>query len=292
MLQGLAGDLLAELEGYAAGAGLPFDGALLVQPAGDLIAPGGDPQAAALSGTQFVVTGARAAADTVLVGCNLDWAGAAIPMLTTVEPGEGHNFITLAFDWQVGALTGMNDAGLVLCLARNSNLGEAELGGAGAALVIRHELQFTSGYEDAIARLRASTLLRGHQVLVAGQSKKGWRGAVLSFGKSVGVREVEDGVLLGLDPDSGSGDGAAQERYALAAARLGVDTPIGTAEIQQVLATGSGGDGGPGQPWNTATRYSVVLLPARLSVLAAFPDGQGAPGAYTEFRIKKAARDE
>jgi hypothetical protein len=29
-----------------------------------------------------------------------------------------------------------------------------------------------------------------------------------------------------------------------------------------------------------------------LSVLAAFPNEQGAPGAYTEFRIKKAARDE
>ncbi len=292
MLQGLADDLLAELEGYAAGAQLPFDGALLVQPAGDLTVPDAEPLAVALTGTQFVVTGERAGAENVLVGCNFDWPGAALPMVTTVEPGEGHNFISLAFDWQLGAFTGMNDAGLVLCLARNSNLGEAELGGAGAALVIRHELQFTSGYEEAIARLRASTLLRGHQVLVAGQSKKGWRGAVLSFGKSVGLREVEDGVLLGLDPESGSGDGAAQERYALAAARLGVDTPLGTAEVQQVLATGVGGDGGPGQPWNMATRYSVVLLPSRLSVLAAFPNEQGAPGAYTEFRIKKAARDE
>lgn len=292
MLQGLADDLLAELEGYAAGAELPFDGALLVQPAGETSGPDGEPQAVSLSGTQFVVTGDRAGADGILVGCNLDWADAANPMVTTVEPEEGHNFITLAFDWQLGALTGMNDAGLVLCLARNSNLGEAEWGGAGAALVIRHELQFTAGYEEAIARLRASTVLRGHQVLVAGQSKKGWRGAVLSFGKSVGMREVEDGVLLGLDPESGSGDGAAQERYALAATRLGVDTPVGVAEAQQVLATGAGGDGGPGQPWNLDTRHSVVLLPSKLSVLAAFPNEQGAPGAYTEFRIKKAARDE
>jgi hypothetical protein len=78
----------------------------------------------------------------------------------------------------------------------------------------------------------------------------------------------------------------------LAAARLGVDTPIGVAEAQQVLAAGAGGDGATGLPWNLDTRYSAVLLPARLSLLVAFPNAQGAPGAYTEFRIKKAARDE
>jgi hypothetical protein len=293
MLQGLGDDILAEAEGFAEGAALPFDAALLLQHARAGGAADAEAQPAVLSGTQFIAAGKRAGGEGILAGCNLDWPGdAGVPQVTTVEPETGHNFIYLGFDWELGSLTGMNDAGLVLCLARNSNLGEAVLGGASAALTIRHELQFTAEYEEVIARLRASGQLRGHQVLVIAQSKKGWRGAVLSFGKSVGVREIEDGVLLGLDPDSGAGDGAAQERYAVAAAKLGAELPLGTAEVKQVLASGSGGDGGPGQPWNANTRHSVVFMPGSLTLMAAFPNEQGAPGAYTEFRIKKAVRNE
>lgn len=294
MLQGLGNDLLAEAEGFAAGADLPLDGALLLQQAPRPVAATEESAPAILSGTQFIVAGERAGSAAVIAGCNLDWPEAPeAPQVISVEPDEGHNFICLGFDWQLGALTGMNDAGVVLCLARNSNLGEAPLGGASAALTIRQELQFSADYDEVVARLRASTQLRGHQVLVVAPSKKGWRGAVLSFGKSVGVREVEKGVLLGLDPESGSGDGAAQERYAAAAARIGTeDLPVGLAEVQQVLATGAAGDGAPNLPWNSATRHSVVFTPANLTLQVAFPNEQGVPGAYTEFRIKKATRHE
>lgn len=294
MLQGLGNDLLAEAEGFAAGAALPLDGALLLQQSPRPTAAADESAPAVLSGTQFIVAGERAGTAGIIAGCNLDWPDAdTAPQVTSVEPEEGHNFIYLGFDWQLGALTGMNDAGVVLCLARNSNLGEAVLGGASAALAIRQELQFSGDYDEVMARLRASGQLRGHQVLVVAPSKKGWCGAVLSFGKSVGVREVEKGVLMGLDPESGSGDGAAQERYAAAAVKIGTENlPVGPAEVQQVLAAGTTGDGGPNLPWNSDTRYSVVFTPGNLTMLAAFPNGQGAPGAYTEFRIKKAVRNE
>lgn len=292
MLQGLNDDVIAEIEGFAAAANMPFDAALLVQADRGLTAPGEEPRPASLSGTQFVATGKRSGTDGAIAGCNLDWAGGAQPMVTMVEPDEGHNYICLAMDWQLGALAGMNDAGLVLCLARNSNLGEAELGGASAALAIRQELQYTSSYEDVIAHLRASGQLRGHQVLVAAPSKKGWRGAVLSFGKAVGVKEIEDGLLLGLDPESGAGDGLAQDRYGVVAAKLGAEEPIDATRIQQALTTASTGDDANTQPWNPATRFSVVLLPGKLTLLAAFPDAQGVPGPYSEFKIKKAVRNE
>ena len=312
MLQGLGDDILLEAEGFAAGAGLPFDGALMLQqtPKSDRVTA--EEAAAALSGTQFVITGKRAGNDGVLVASNFDAPGAVAPIVTTVEPETGHNFVALGFDTQLGALAGMNDAGLVLGLARHAGLGEAALGGASAALALRHELQFTATYEDALARLRPSGQLRGYQVLVAGQSKKGWRGAVLSFGKTVSVREIEDGILLGLDPESGSGDGAAQERYATTASLLNpevaapadtdsaavkktekkVEVPLTIADLQKVLAAGVGGDGATNRPWNADTRHSVVFVPGTLTLLVAFPNVQGAPGAYTEFRIKKAVRDE
>jgi hypothetical protein len=312
MLQGLADDILMELEGFAAGAGLPFDGALMLQQTPDSPEAVVEEASAALTGTQFVITGKRAGADGIFVAANMDLAGASLPIVSTVEPETGHNFITLGFDGQLGALAGMNDAGIVLSLARHAGLGEAALGGASAALAIRHELQFTATYEDALARMRSSSQFRGYQVLVAGPSKKGWRGALLSFGKTVSVRELEEGILLGLDPESGSGDGAAQERYATTASLLNpvvlapvepdaktdkknvkeTEAPLAIADLQKVLAAGAGGDGATNRPWNLDTRHSVVFAPGTLTLLAAFPNEQGAPGAYTEFRIKKAVRDE
>lgn len=312
MLQGLGDDILMEAEGFAAGAGLPFDGALMLQQTTESPEVIAEEAAAALSGTQFAVTGKRAGAEGALVASNLDWAGAATPIVATVEPETGHNFVALGFDGQLGTLAGMNDAGLVLSLARHAGLGETALGGASAVLTIRHELQFTATYEDALARLRASGQLRGYQVLVAGQSKQGWRGAILSFGKTVSAREIEDGILLGLDPESGSGDAAAQERYAAAVALLSpvvvapvepdvksekkkekeTEAPLTIADLQKVLAAGSGGDGATNRPWNADTRHSVVFVPGTLTLLVAFPNEQGIPGPYTEFRIKKAVRDE
>lgn len=290
-LQGVDEELLGEVEGFASAADLPFDGAWLLQNTGNLGQLAGRKSLFdAPFCTMFAALGDRAGSAGVLAAHNLDWDHADDAIVARVRPETGHDYLQLGFDWQIGALTGLNDAGVALCLQRNNALGDGEPLGPPASAILHQALQYDTTYDGVLARLRAAEHIRGYQVLVVAPGEDGWRGAVVSFGRRIEVRALEDGLLLGVDPEEEDAGNVALERYRRAAGLLAEHEAIGPGEAQSVLGTGSGDSDDLGEVWNGQTRYSVILLPERQAIQVAFPGDDGRPGAYTEIRLEAGGR--
>ena len=161
MLQGLSRELFAEVEGFAGGAALPFDAAWLLQSAHFLPArPDAPPAVDAPHGTMFGLLGGMADG-TVLVALHLDWLRAERPVVTLAEPEAGRHFVQVGADWQIGALAGMNDAGVALCVERNSALGTPGSSAAPISLAVRQLLQDAASLDEALTTLAAASGIRG-----------------------------------------------------------------------------------------------------------------------------------
>jgi hypothetical protein len=288
LLQGISKDAFEEVEGMADGAGLPFDALWLLQ-AHPVIAA--QPDVSTLYRapfcTMFASVGDRAGADDVLVGRNLDWPDDDPPVLIEVAPATGRRFVHLGFTWNVGAFTGMNDAGLVLCAERIESLGAPPIDGAPVEFVLRDLLQTTDTVEAAVAQLQAHPKLRGYHVLVAG-AQAPWA-AVVEFGTAPVVRQAAKGFLLGADPGSKLVDDASKARYARLVTLLGGEHIIAAGKMKSALADQEPGQSGAcATIWNERTRYSVLLEPKTRTLRVAFRDAGGRPGEYTTLRLTAA----
>jgi len=316
LLEGVPESLVRELEGVADGAELPFDAVWLLQNAGRLESA---ENKEALYNTPlctfFAAVGDRAGADDLLIGRNLDWADQEQPVVAEVHPEQGHAFLHAGFGWNTGVFTGMNDAGLVLCVENAAAPRSSELKGASIELLLREMLQTLDDPGQAVEFLRARNHFPGYHVLVAGMksapppapgngktsppkrngkngaavlpaaSKSGPCAYVVEFGPQVIVREPVDGLLLGSLPET---EGLAPEtktRYARVTHLLEGERIIGQKEIKKTLADTETGQAPPACIYNASTRHSVVFDPKKRTLHVAFPDPALGPGAYTSFTL-------
>jgi hypothetical protein len=285
MLQGVSPQMLEELDGVAEGAELPFDAVWLTQA---LTVIGSQPKVDGLFRapfcTMFATTGDRAGVDGLLVGRNLDWVGDEPPVISDVTPDSGHRFIQIGFSWNVGAFTGMNDAGVVLCAERVEARGVPSIDGAPVEFVLRELLQSSGTVEDAVAKLQAAAHLRGCHVLAAGPGRLGAR--VLEFGQNVVSRSPSNGLLLGADPGASNLDDETRSRYARVAESAANDHIIASGRIKAILADAREDVSGQASIWNKDTKHSVVFEPGARRLSVAFPDGSGRPGEFVTFSLK------
>ncbi len=311
LLEGVSDQAVREMEGLADGAELPFDAIWLLQNAGRIAVL--DDKAPIFQSTLctiFAATGDRAGADGLLIGRNLDWADDELPIVTEVHPDEGHAFVQVGFGWNEGVFTGMNDAGLVLCLELLPGPPAPDIKGAPPEILLRDLLQSVDRPAQALEALRAQTHLRGCHVLIAGyelqapppaapaakngrkngkpappppleQTPRAW---VLEFGDQVAVREPVNGLLLASDPAAVTTDPHSKMRYARAAALLENERIIGQKEAKRVLGDEETGREGLAQIHNPQTRHSVLFEPKKRAVHVAFP-GPHASGAYTTISL-------
>ena len=120
----------------ADGASLPFDALWLLQNAANFsVRQDKAPLFHTPLCTMFAALGDRAGADGLLVGRTLDWTAAEVPVITEVRPETGHRFVQIGFPWNVGVFTGMNDAGLLVCVQRLRTMEESDLEGAPIEMV-------------------------------------------------------------------------------------------------------------------------------------------------------------
>jgi hypothetical protein len=281
--------VFAEVEGLARGVDLPFDGVWLLQHAvGFAQRRDTAPLFDAPLCTMLAVTGDRAGAEDLLVGRNLDWPEPENPVVAEVRPEEGHRFVQVGFTWNVGVFSGMNDAGLVICVERAKPLGDPPMEGPPVEFVARQLLQETGSFTEALDQLRSHTHLRGYSVLLAGYEAGESMAAAVDFGNRVQTRTAENGLLPGVDPTSDAADNAAAARYARAQLLLSTEQIIGVRELQSVLGDGEGASEPLHRILNEETRYSVVFEPGqrRLHVLMRGPAGEG---EYTTFTLRGGA---
>jgi neutral ceramidase len=288
LLDGVSDGLFAEIEGMAEGAGLPFDALWLLQNAAQFSARE-DKEALFQTPlcTMFAALGDRAGDDGLLVGRNLDWAGEELPVIVETRPDQGRRFIQAGFTWNAGVFSGMNDAGLVLCIERVSTLGSPGLKGAPAEMVLRDLLQSTETFDSAVDRLKARNHLRGYHVLVAGIDRKGaWRAAMIAYGNSIVVSEAQEGLLLGADPERDSLPEDTGVRYRRAGALLEKEPVVSVEALQRILSDTELGRSGTERILNPLTRHSVVFAPKALTLYVAIPGPDGSMGPYQPFTIE------
>jgi len=286
LLLDLPRTLFDEIEGFARGSELTFDGAWLLQNVGLLATAHGVPTLeAAPDGTMFAVLGALAAPGTPYLAVDIAWNSPGTPTISEIRPDEGHSYVQVGLDWQLGALAGLNDVGLALALERNDTLGTPELAGISARMLLRQVLQFAGTYEEALRILQSATRLRGYQIILVGPGDDGWRGATVRYGKRIESRSLSDGLLLGVDPDSENASPAAESRYRhLVIQMQGREnlTDEDTLDALRIL------DREP----DVVSRGTLLLQPSARSFRAAFAIGDGTPGAFTELRLKEGVSHE
>lgn len=287
-LAGLGEHWIDELRGFSGGAGIAPDAAWLLQNAPAQEGPdGGQP----VGHTMMAHLGGAKSNGGPLVACTLGSGLFERPAAARVEPETGRYFLQAGLDGIWGVMAGMNDAGVVVAIARDP-AAAAHSNGPPLPLIARETLQFDATYESALERLRAANHAAGHRVLLVGPSREGWRGAVLTYGRSVAVREQSEGLLVAVDPEEHYPDEDARERYALAAARFGDVAEADAGALQAFLRERGPDQVDDGGAWNTGVRHGAVFSPSRLRAGLAFAAADGQLGEFTEVVLKKAPRNE
>ncbi|MBX7256888.1 MAG: neutral/alkaline non-lysosomal ceramidase N-terminal domain-containing protein [Candidatus Hydrogenedentes bacterium] len=288
MLAGLSSDVLAEMEGVAEGAGMPFDAVWLTQCAPTFAAKTDRaPMYRSPFCTMFAAVGDRAGADDILAGRNFDWTRAEAPFVFDVRPPAGLRFLYVAFPWSLGVFTGMNEAGLAVSVERVDHLGEPTLDGPPVEFVLRGVLASAPDVTAASAALQAAVHVRGYHVMLVDASGKA---CVVEFGASITIREPYDGLLLGMDPATAGADPTAAKRYARLSTLLESERILDGDEIATYLRDADPGSTGMEQICNTDTRYSVVFVPKTKRMRVAFPDASGELGKPIEYGFGKQSR--
>jgi len=286
LLAGTSTEILDEIDGLGAGVGLPFDAALLLQcmptyraqkDVENLFAPS--------LCSMFAAVGDKAGAEDVLVGRNLDWPDEESPVVLEVRPTDGHRFVQIGFPWNVGVFSGMNDAGLVLCLERVPALGTPSPDVTPIEFVLRELLQTATTGDEAASRLAARTALRGYHVLAADPVAPA--AFVIEFGAAVSIRKTPDGLLLGAEPESEWIDKTARARYQRIRELLEDERIVGRLDVQRVLGDADAGRAASERIFNRDTRHSIVFEPKSRRMHVAFPAQDGAPGQFISVSLRE-----
>ncbi len=288
MLQRLDETVLAEVEAGAAAVAMPVDAFWLLQSVGASVYPGDDaPWFQSPMSTVVAIVGERAGADQTIIGLNLDWPWTDLSVLTTVEPSEGHVYLQTGFDWQMGAFVGMNDAGVTVAVLELDGQPDGGAIGLPIDFVLRDILQRTATYEAALEYLGNAVQHENGRVLLSGPGKSGWMTAVISLGDGIALRNVEEGLLFGVDIVHEGSDEATRERYQYLESALGSERIVGVEELKRTLTDGTVGDTERRRLWNSQTRQSVILLPQRGLMSVARLGESGMPGEYTNHTLKR-----
>lgn len=284
LLAGLPADVMEELDGMALGAGLAFDAVWLTQCA-PLIHAQTDKDAVYRSPfcTMFAVTGDKAGPDDILVGRNLDWEKDEAPVVMEIGLAGALRYLQIGFSWNAGVYSGMNEAGLVVCVERDEKLGAPSLDGPPVEFVLREALQRDRSVSEVLARVEAAPHLRGYHVLIA--DARGENARVVDLGAARTTRLPVGGVLLGTDP-AFAGDPETAVRYTRAKNLLNAERILDSAEMESVLRDAEAGRTGRQCILNPHTRHSVVFEPRARRLHVAFPGGDGKLGTSSSFVLR------
>ncbi|MCC6142492.1 MAG: neutral/alkaline non-lysosomal ceramidase N-terminal domain-containing protein [Candidatus Hydrogenedentes bacterium] len=283
LTRGMTDATQSEIEGLAAGCGLPFDAVWLLQNAA--AAESVEDKNLLVQTPLCTMFAVKRPDGPLLLGRNLDWSGVEQPTVIECRPTSGRAFTQVGFSWNAGVFTGMNDAGVVVALERARNTAQWQTEGPTPEMALRKVLEYYATLTEALAYLKTLTHLKGCHVLVAGRlDEGGWDAAVVEYGATVSVRQVESGLLPGTLPEVDAGDGDAQARYQRVQHLLSVPEAVDVAYMERVLSDAAL-DAEPGaRIWNSATVHSVVFEPQARRMHVAFP-GEDGPGEYRTYRL-------
>ena len=279
-LTSVSESITLELDGIAHGAGIPFDALWMLQSTTQETSTSHQPY----HGTTLAVVGDRAGADDLLIAFNAGEINQLPPLVLEVHPDQGHALILVTTRTSVGAIAGMNDAGLVLCGARLPGIAVAATNHPNPTVIIRQILETTTLFDDALEKLQSQSGLEGYTLLLGATEDSVPRTAALDFTNTLEIRNAADGILLGIDPTDTDTNTIATTRYTRVADLLAQERIVGIREMQDILTDHAPDAAGFERIQNDATSVSVVFEPKRNKVHIAFPM-PGASASFTTYTI-------
>lgn len=222
---------LDEMEGVAAGAGVPYD-AILLENLFLTLAEQPDPKALLnlpVRCTNAYFGGAATTLGQALLVSTLDWGMEDVlgPRTITlvVDPPTGHAFASVTWPGMVGVLRAMGTQGLAVSEESVACPDDARPDGLPINLLLRDVVQHASGLDDAVRRVVSAPGTCGYHVSLVDGHRRDAR-VVERSATRVQVRRPVDGVLFGCDPTDGAcfdgacdprlprADGSSTKRYA------------------------------------------------------------------------------
>ncbi|MDK1020459.1 MAG: C45 family autoproteolytic acyltransferase/hydrolase [Candidatus Hydrogenedentes bacterium] len=285
LMRGLAASDMEELQGLADGAGLPFLAIWLLHAApylaNDLTELAG-PQ-----GALFAVTEERAGSDGLLVAHVLGGSQTASPLVIDVHPEKGRAYVAVGHPWDVGVSSGMNDAGLVVCVEPAPDLGRPSLNSPPVGFVVRSVLASEVRLEDALEALMAAEGICGYRILVAGPSLSD--AAVIEFGDRPVVRRSVDGLLLAREERRPAIDRSHGLINHVSRLYRRAET-IGLADLQTVLRDWRTRGGALREASIVSAGPSIVFETGARRMHLSFPQGEGVAGPFEAVTLKRDTR--
>lgn len=267
-----------EMHGIARGSGMPYEQILVMNTFPDALL-GKRPEAR----SAFAVRTKKG----LLVGRNLDWTNFGIAhrhvVVFILEPKEGHRVMSVGWPGIIGAITGMNDAGLTVTL-NMAFANDAEPDATPFLIRLRRILDDESTIEGATKALVDQPRTFAANVLLA-SAKENDASVVELSGQRHAAVSMKDGLVIttnfyqSLDIDGGAGgDRSAQPQRSRA--KTGEATTRGDAQ----RALGSVCFRGP--DLGMVTNQSVVFRPAELTADIATGSVPATSGRYYTVSLK------
>ncbi len=286
---------LDEMEGVAAGAGVPYD-AILLENLFLTLAEQPDPTALLrlpVRCTNACFGGPATTLGQALLVSTLDWGLEDVlgPRTITlvVNPPTGHAFASVTWPGMVGVLRAMGTQGLAVSEESVACPDDTRPDGVPINLLLRDVVQHATGLDDAVRRVVGAPGTCGYHVTLVDGHRRDAR-VVERSATRVQVRRPVDGVLFGCDPTDGAcfdgacdarlprADGSSTKRYA--ACRPAFEALPGRVDARRALDAFAGADG----VFNDGTLLACVFEPQTgrfLTATRAQVDPDPATGAVT-----------
>ncbi|NLN93632.1 MAG: hypothetical protein GX130_10050 [Candidatus Hydrogenedens sp.] len=289
LLLGLSEDYIREMEGLAEGAGLPFDGLWLMQHARlyTLVKDQAELFSLPLC-TMVALTGDYTGTGDLLLGRTLDWVDEEEDLILRTLPESGIPSLQVGFDWTAGVLTGLNQERLFLSLEYVPYGEDVMPPEAPVEFLLGELLRRCSSYSEAVERLTSADYIRNYHVLVAGYDGEKSSAAVVEYGDKITVRHAEEGILLGVLPETEGIPEETRTRYQFLYEKL-KETPVTDREELGVLLTPPLPDegGNMNRLWNDYSRHCVVLHLSEAELSCAMREANGEAGTFITQPVRE-----
>jgi len=282
-------DVIEELTGLSDGTEVAFDKIWLLQNALNIkTAQTYNPLFDTPLCTAIAVFGERAGAKDLLIGHTIDWAESETPTVFYHQPNDGIKFVEVSFPWFYGTLCGMNEAGIVLSVTRDTSKLDLSEKNPGPEFTLKHILSKLTNFETVISEVEKIKFPAGYHTIIAGKSAKGkWVAQTFPSHPSEDISTEalkNQGVVLGCGSLVSSSE-TTVKRYSILLKKVEEERIISTDELKAIMTFSDEEDVSLPQIWNEQSRCTVIFEPTEKKIWITIRRDDGKPSSYISMEL-------
>ena len=212
-----------------------------------------------------------------MVGRTLEYPDPIDIQIVEVHPKTGRSYVYAGVPWQSGVLSGMNDAGVVVC-AQWLNPASPPPHRFAASYVLKSLLNKQNSLEKALAYMEEFDVWEGFRILLADRPKTD--AVILEFGPEPIQINATDGVLKSL-----SMNGTSTKHLSLIE-ETG-NTPMEVRDIQNIISHRPPWSDEEDRVFNDDTIAAIVFEPAKTIMYVATQRSDGTPSNFHVITLSR-----